>query len=79
MDKKDIFVFGMILEGDVFVDGYGTTKEDKEMLRKALFKAYGAKENSTEEELNKLQKELDENAQKYIEEYREKIKNYVNS
>lgn len=79
MCKKDIFVFAMILEGDIYEDGYGTTKEDKKMLRKALFKAYGADENTSKEELLKLQDDVDADARNFIQEYREKIKIFLES
>lgn len=77
MDKKDLFIFGMILEGDIYADGFDTTKEDRELLQKALFKAYGVTENSTKEELIRLQAELEENSLKYIQEYREKIRQFI--
>lgn len=77
MNKKDILLFGMMLEADIYVDGIGTTEGDEELIKKALFKVYGATESSTEEQLEKLQEELEQDNKLLVIEYREKIKQYL--
>ena len=47
--KKDLLLFGAILESDIYDDGYGITEDDERLLRVALMKVYGVCESDSAE------------------------------
>jgi len=53
MTKTEILIYGALLESDMYTDGYGSTDEDTELLKKALKKIYGVAEGVSEEDLKK--------------------------
>lgn len=73
MTKEEVILYGMIIESE----GHRTTTQDEELLRKALFKAYGAKEDATEEELKTLQHELEQHTQAVVDNFREKARSFL--
>lgn len=74
MTKEEVIVYGMIIESE----GHRTTNQDQELLRKALLKAFGAKEDASEEELQTLQNELEQHTQTLFENFREKARSFLN-
>ena len=77
MTKTDILLYGALLESDMYVDGYGSTDEDEELLHKALKKVYGVTDNSSYEDKLKADKEMDNDLRNLVIELREKVTKFV--
>lgn len=76
MEKKDILLFGVLLQADIFEEGYGSTEEDGKLMETALKKAFDV-ENKTDEEKIAADIEIQEILESLLKEYREKITEYV--
>lgn len=51
LNKKDVMMFGLIMEADLSEDGFGTTYEDYQIYRKAFLEAYGITDDSPVEKV----------------------------
>jgi len=77
MTKTDILLYGALLESDMYSDGYGSTDEDTELLQKALKKVYGVGEGTSEEDVLKVEEQMNEDMKKLIIKFRDKIAEYL--
>ena len=79
MSKKDVLIFGMIVQADIFKEGHGTLKDDHDLLQSAVLKAYGASEDMPESELITLDSIYEKDKKELTKEFRDIIKKYVDS
>jgi|SRR5690625_730851 len=77
MNRRDIAIYGALVEGDIFEEGYGTTEQDEELLLEASKKIYGVISNSSEEYLKQAEKEIKTHLNVLVKEYREKAKEFL--
>jgi len=77
MTKTEILLYGALLESDMYADGYGSTDEDTELLQKALKKIYGVTEETPEEDVWKVEKQMNEDMKKLVIEFRSKVTKYL--
>ena len=77
MSKDDVLIYGMIIQADIFEDGHGTSEEDEKLLKSGLLNAYGATEETSEEELKRIDELLEEDKKKLLLTYREKVKLFL--
>lgn len=77
MDIKDILIFGLMLEADIFVDGIGTTREDEDLYKQALTKWYRVKDDDAEEVLQKIDNEIMERVKELVKIYRKNVTEYI--
>lgn len=77
LKKKEILIFGVLLQGDIFVDGYGTTEEDHELMKEALKKAYNVDDSTPEEIKENMDEEIEEDMKKLLVEYRNKMVEFL--
>lgn len=78
LTKKDILLYGALLESDMYVDGYGSTDEDTVLLKKALKKVYGIGSEFTSDEEAACEKQLNEDLKALVVEMRGLVTSYVN-
>ncbi len=76
MTKTDILLYGALLESDMYVDGYGSTDEDTELLQKALMKVYGVTDKTSDEAL-KADEQINKDLNSLVVEFRLKINEYL--
>lgn len=76
MTKTDILLYGALLESDMYVDGYGSTDEDTELLQKALMKVYGVTDRESEE-AQKAEEQMNEDMKILVVEFRAKVSEYL--
>jgi len=77
MTKTDVLLYGALLESDMYADGYGSTDEGTELLQKALKKLYGVTEETPEEDVWKVEKQMNEDMKKLVIDFRGKMKDYL--
>jgi len=77
MTKATILLYGALLESDMYEDGYGSTEEDVEILQKALKKIYGVTEETSEEDVLRVEEQMNEDMKKLVIEFRAKINEYL--
>jgi len=77
MTKTDILLYGALLESDMYSDGYGSTDEDTELLQKALKKIYGVTEETSEEDVWKVEKQMNDDIKKLVIEFRGRVSEYL--
>ena len=77
MTKTDILLYGALLESDMYVDGYGSTDEDTELLQKALKKIYGVTEGDSRDVLEKAEEQMKSYLMNLVIEFRCKIVEYL--
>ena len=77
LNKKDVLIFGMILEADMYKEGFGTTKEDEKLLRKALQKVYKVSDDSSEEIKDKTEEQFEKDQKDLTIEYRRKVEKFL--
>jgi len=75
--KTDILLYGALLESDMYADGYGSTDEDTKLLQKALKKIYGVTEETSEEDVWKVEKQMNEDMKKLVIDFRSKMTEYL--
>ena len=79
MNKNDVLFYGALLESDRYKDGYGSTEKDAELLQEALKKLYNITETSSEEDISKAEKQMQDDFKQLVIEYREKVNNFMNN
>jgi len=77
MTKTDILLYGALLESDMYVDGYGSTDEDTELLQKALKKIYGVTEGASRDVLEKAEEQMKSDLMNLVVEFRGKMEKYL--
>jgi len=77
MTKTDILLYGALLESDVYVDGYGSTDEDTELLQKALKKIYGITEGCSRDVLEKAEEQMKSDLMSLVVEFRSNMVKYM--
>jgi len=75
--KTDILLYGALLEGDMYADGYGSTDKDAELMQKALKKIYGVVEGVSEEDLLKAEEQMKNDIKNLIIEFRGEMAKYL--
>lgn len=80
MNIRDILIFGLMLESDVFAppNDIGTIREDEDLYKKAICKWYGVDMNCSDEEGERIDNEITYRCKELVELYREDIKKYIN-
>lgn len=74
---EKILLFGIMLEGDIFVEGIGTTVEDEILYKKAMTKWFNVDENTPEETFKILDGKIDEGMKELVKKYRGMLKEYT--
>ena len=77
MTKTYILLYGALLESDVYVDGYGSTDEDTELLQKALKKIYGITEGCSRDVLEKAEEQIKSDLMSLVVEFRSNMVKYM--
>jgi len=77
MTKKEILLYGSLLESDMYTDGYGSTDEDTELLQKALKKIYGITEGDSRDVLEKAEEQMKSDLMSLVVEFRVKMMEYL--
>jgi len=76
MTKTEILLYGALLESDMYVDGYGSTDEDTELLQKALMKVYGVTDKTSDDAV-KAGDQMHEDLKSLVVELRNKVAEYL--
>ena len=76
-DIRDILIFGLILEGDIFANGLGTTREDEELYQQALKKYYEVDENADEETVKQINEKILADIKDMLDGYRDLVRKYI--
>ena len=61
----------------IYVDGYGSTDEDTELLQKALKKIYGVTEGASRDVLEKAEEQMKNDLKDLVTEFRGKVTEYL--
>lgn len=75
--KRDILLFGALIESDRFIPGFGTTEDDEKLLKDALSKVYTVPDNASDELKEKTDDQIEEDMKALVIELREEITQYV--
>lgn len=72
MTKKEALIYAVLINGDIYKDGYGTTNEDEKLLNKILKTMYNITENSSDDDKIKADNQIEEDIKALVIEYRGK-------